>query len=160
MNNINNNRDFNKNSNYPEKKKYDFKALRNNKYREEDGDIRENLIMIDAVRIAEVFDSVGLSNSQVRMFFREVKALEGRLVGKTTEEGKIEFAKIYPFILMLNSKVEYKLNRGHVKEEFKQFINTNIDIIREENKTGNGVKSFSDFVMFFETVVGFFKGKK
>ena len=41
-----------------------------------------------------------------------------------------------------------------------QFINTNIDIIREENKAGNGVKSFSDFVMFFETVVGFFKVKK
>ncbi len=155
-----NNRDFNNKNNYIEKKTYDFNALKANKYREKNGDIRENLIMIDAVRIAEVFDSVGLSNSQVRMFFGEIKALEGRLVGKTTEEEKIEFAKIYPFILMLNSKVEYKLNRKHVTEEFKQFINTNIDIIREENKAGNGVKSFSDFVMFFETVVGFFKGKK
>ena len=161
------NRDFNKNSNFQEKKTYDFKALEKNKYRDKNGEIREELIMEDAVSIAKIFGEIALgrtnkkmSNSQIRAFFGEVKALEGRINYGTHEEEKKEFSKIYPFILMLNSKVEYKFNKEHVTEEFKRFINTNVNIIREENKLGNGVKAFKDFVMFFETVVGFFKGAK
>jgi CRISPR type III-A-associated protein Csm2 len=75
------------------------------------------------------------------------------------EKDGSNFKNIYPFILMLLPKIDYKHNREIIITEFKNFIDTNIDIIKEEHKKGNGYKAFCDFCLFFECVVGYFPKK-
>lgn len=157
-----------------ERSSYDWDRLKKFKYSDSEGNLREQLITEDALRISNLLKSSkiceykdykgekrfkklkeGLTASQLRQFYGEVKGLELRL-----EENGGNFKEVYPFILMLKPKIDYKHNRQVIITEFKKFIDTNVDIIKEENKNGNGYKAFTDFCLFFECVVGYFPKTK
>lgn len=42
---------------------------------------------------------------------------------------------------------------------FKKFLTEGINYIQTENKTGKGYEAFKNFVIFFETVVGYCYGE-
>ena len=133
---------------------YDWDRLKKMKYRNNDGDIREQLITEDAKRIATFLGDDRTTSSQLRQFYGEVKGLELRI-----EKDGSNFKSVYPFILMLKPKVAYKVTRRVAQKSFQDFIDTNIDIIKEENKSGNGLEAFQDFCIFFECIVGYFPKK-
>ena len=97
----------------------------------------------------------GITSSQLRQFYGEVKALQSKM-GKNGED----FIKVYPFILMLKSKASYKANRENSKlpEAFKIFIEKNVELVQKANKEGKGYETFNNFALFYEVVIGFFKG--
>ncbi|WP_319371667.1 type III-A CRISPR-associated protein Csm2 [uncultured Ilyobacter sp.] len=143
---------------------YDFNRLQNG-YTDEKGDIKEQFMLGDAERLAAYIAGdkrldrygnthySGIKSSQLRNFYGEVKALQSKM-GKKGEE----FHKVYPFVLMLKSKAAYKESQNNIPESFKNFIDINVELIKNANKDGKGFEAFNNFALFFEVVIGFFKG--
>ena len=145
---------------------YEFNRL-DNGYTDAEGNIKEQFMLGDAERLAKYLAGdksidrynnekySGITSSQLRQFYGEVKALQSKM-GKNGED----FIKVYPFILMLKSKASYKANRENSKlpEAFKIFIEKNVELVQKANKEGKGYETFNNFALFYEVVIGFFKG--
>ena len=72
------------------------------------------------------------------------------------------FEKVYPMILMIKSKIEYRASKNDEKRKmkgFKTFLIEAINYIQKENKSEKGYKAFKDFVIFFEAIVGYSYGE-
>lgn len=147
----------NRGNNFNQKVEFDFEK----KGYLKDGIIREELITEEAEKIAKLFSPDDfrnkLSTSQLRAFFNEVKAIKNRV----KDDGS-NYNIVFPLILMLKSKAEYKGNsKGNsskIPAVFKDFLIANIDRLSKDKKEGNGKVAFDAFVMFFEAVVGYFYG--
>ena len=120
------------------------------------GTIREKLISSEAEKIAGEFVDERLTVSQLRAFFNEIKAIRNRL----NEDGS-NYQNIFPLILMIKSKAEYRgaTKGAKIPPRFKEFLIANVDRLVEDKKNKLGKQSFDAFVMFFEAVVGYFYGK-
>lgn len=130
----------------------EIKKIIGDSYCDSNGNIREDLLLDGAKRIAKLLERE--SSSQIRQFFNEVKSLKFRI-----EDNKENFEKIYPNILILKSKAAYKYRNGNnkinkIKKEFNEFINVNVDII----KNNKNYETFEQFVTFFEVVAGYYYG--
>ena len=87
--------------------------------------------------------------TQARNFYDKILQLQ--------EEIKEEdFESVYPFIKMLNSKVAYGVSRRVVSAEFQEMMESCISQIKNDDK---GEQTFNNFKLFFEAVLGFFKGR-
>ncbi len=111
-------------------------------------------IVLDYHKDRELFDKTAkewaeainkTKKTQARNFYDKVIELE--------KESKENWDEILPFVKMLNSKVAYAYDRKVVSKEFKTMINKCVNQI--ENKEDLRV-----FKLFFEAVLGFFKGRK
>ena len=87
--------------------------------------------------------------TQVRNFYDKILELEEQVK-------KEDFIEVYPFIKMLNSKVAYGISRRVVSREFQEMIEQCLEQITCDD---NGKKKFEIFKLFFESVLGFFKGR-
>jgi len=83
--------------------------------------------------------------TQVRNFYDKVLELEERLKSENFED-------VLPFIKMLNSKVAYAVNRRVASREFQEMMESCINQIDTKKK-------FDTFKLFFEAVIGFYKGE-
>ena len=145
---------------------FDFSRIKNG-YTDDQGNMKEEFFVNTGEKLAtylaekeEVTNKwgkpeyiAGLSASQLRQFFGEVKALQSKM-GKNGED----FAKVYPFVLMLKSKAAYKEDTKNIPKKFREFIDINIELIKKSNKEGKGFETFNNFALFYEVVIGFFKG--
>lgn len=130
-------------------------------YFDQKGNIRAELLDTEALDQAEKFvvrffnkkfrkeeidNKRSLSSAQLRKFFNEFRQLEK----KVDMEG---FEKVKPLIKMVKSKASYAANPSNPKipNAFKKFLLENIDIINKENE-------FRAFMLYFESVVGFYYG--
>jgi len=86
--------------------------------------------------------------TQARNFYDKVLELEKEIKEK-------DFESVYPFIKMLNSKVAYAVNRRVVSQEFQDMMNQCLSQISADKK---GKQTFKNFKLFFEAVLGYFKG--
>jgi CRISPR type III-A-associated protein Csm2 len=151
----NNNFNKNKGGGYPQKKE----ELTHFDFEKEgyffNGNIRERLISEEANDIAKKLVDEHLSVTQLRAFFNEIKAIRNRL----NEDGS-NYLNIFPLILMIKSKAEYKAaSKGaKIPEVFKSFLIANVNRLAQDKKDGKGKESFDAFVMFFEAIVGYFYG--
>jgi CRISPR-associated protein Csm2 len=113
----------------------------------------------DIIRIKDdkLFDTVAsdwaeaiarTKKTQARNFYDQILILEENIK-------KNDFASVYPFIKMLNSKVAYGVNRKVVSHEFQDMMTQCLDQITNDEK---GEQKFKHFKLFFEAVLGFFKG--
>lgn len=82
--------------------------------------------------------------SQIRKFYDEVLFFSAKI------KNEQEFEKMFPYIKMLNAKAFYAEGRGHVTEEFKEFILKCIKQIKNK-------KDFDVFVKFFEAFMGYYR---
>lgn len=153
------------NNNGPEKAPiYNFDRLKDG-YTDSSGNMKEQFMLGEAETLSKYLAGnktidrygnekyFGVTSSQLRQFYGEIKALQAKM-GKNGED----FSKVYPFVLMLKSKAAYKQSNGNIPESFKQFIDVNVEMIKNANKEGKGFLTFNNFTMFFEVVIGFFKG--
>lgn len=82
--------------------------------------------------------------TQARNFYDKVLKLE-------STSKKEEWADVLPFVKMLNSKVAYGVSRKVLSSEFQDMMTQCISQV--ENK-----EDLTRFKLFFEAVLGFFKG--
>ena len=85
--------------------------------------------------------------TQIRNYYDKILELEKR--------SKENFEDTIPFIKMLNSKVAYGVSRNVVSSQFQDMMKQCISQIDTENDK----KKFDNFKLFFEAVLGFFKGR-
>ncbi len=83
--------------------------------------------------------------SQIRNFYDRVLELE-------KQAQKEEFAEVLPFVKMLNSKVAYGVSRRVVSREFQEMMESCIAQVDSPEK-------LKVFKLFFEAVLGFYKGR-
>ena len=86
--------------------------------------------------------------TQARNYYDQLLSLQDRI----KEE---DFESVYPFIKMLNSKVAYGVTRRVVSNEFQEMMKQCLEQITNDKK---GEQQFKHFKLFFEAVLGFFKG--
>ena len=87
--------------------------------------------------------------TQARNFYEKILELQERIKEKN------DFESVYPFIKMLNSKVAYGVNRRVVSREFQDMME---QCLKQINLDKNGEQTFQNFKLFFEAVLGYFKG--
>ena len=109
--------------------------------------LRKELVSIEAKNIAE---NMKITNSQLRAFFNELKKLKQKYV----EEDEKNLDKLHIELLILKSKLEYKKGGKKISDEFSEFMEKNFDIVIKENT----MQSYKDFLIFFETVLGYMYG--
>ena len=86
--------------------------------------------------------------TQARNFYDKILELQKEIEDKN-------FESVYPFIKMLNSKVAYGVNRRVVSREFQDMMEQCLNQIKQDQ---NGEQTFQNFKLFFEAVLGYFKG--
>lgn len=116
------------------------------------GRLRRELLTSEAEKWADLLydDKNGVTATQLRNFFNEVKALQSRI-----EAGG--FAVNEAMIGLLKSKAAYAYARAEKKRKtgfdyLKSMIEQGSDLSKSE-------EAFNDFALFFEAVMGFFKGR-
>ena len=116
--------------------------------------VRADLMAHHAQAYGEMFASRDrrkqVSSTQLRAFYGDVKALEGKI----KHGGEGAFDQFYYLVKMLKSKASYvqgKRTGGRVSQAFRDFIHTCVDAIDTED-------DFEAFVKFFESTVGFYYG--
>lgn len=131
-------------------------------YTNEKNILNEKIIRDYAQEIADNLDIIGRNGkpqstkAQIRKFYNEVKALENRLdFTKDDDELQKDYAKIFPLIMMLDSKVAYSKTRELVSDVFVAFMKKNIELLSEKKD----VESFKHFLLFFEAVIGYYPSK-
>ena len=148
--NQNNNRNY-QNSNWKNSKSKVaeiMEGILEKGYRTESKDIlRKELVSTEAKNIAE---NMKITNSQLRAFFNELKKLKQKYV----DEDEKNLDKLHVELLILKSKLEYKKGGKKITNEFSEFMEKNIDIVIKENT----IQSYKDFLVFFETVLGYMYG--
>lgn len=97
---------------------------------------------------AEAIYRTKTRKTQLRNFYDKVLELQKEI----EEKG---FEATYPFIKMLNSKVAYAVNRRVVSREFQQMMEQSLSQIKNDS---SGKQTFENFKLFFEAVLGYFKG--
>ena len=83
--------------------------------------------------------------SQIRNFYDRVLELE-------KQSQKEDFAEVLSFVKMLNSKVAYGVSRRVVSREFQEMMESCIGQV-------NSPEKLKVFKLFFEAVLGFYKGR-
>lgn len=117
-------------------------------YRTESKDtLRKELVSTEAKNIAK---NMKITNTQLRGFFNELK----RLKQKYVDENEKNINKLHIELLILKSKLEYKKYGEKITNEFSEFMEKNIDIVIKEST----MQSYKDFLIFFETVLGYMYG--
>ena len=99
-------------------------------------------------RVEKNFKKDPIKTTQMRKFYDQIL-----LKYNEVKIEKKEFDEVLPFIKMINSKVEYAYNRELISKSFRKMMITSIEQIENEKKLEN-------FKLFFEAVIGFYKGSK
>ena len=94
--------------------------------------------------------------TQVRNFYDKILELQEEIKKEKKKDKQNGFKNVYPFIKMLNSKVAYGVNRRVVSREFQEMMEQCLAQISYDEK---GEDKFNTFKLFFEAVIGFFKGR-
>jgi len=105
-----------------------------------------NLFDTTAKEWADTLDNARnkTKKTQARNFYEKVLELESKAKNESWEN-------VLPFVKMLNSKVAYGVSRKVVSSEFQDMMTQCVSQV-------NTKEDLTKFKLFFEAVLGFFKG--
>lgn len=83
--------------------------------------------------------------TQIRKFYDEVIRFESIVKSKPSE-----FEELLPYLKMLNAKAAYAKGRDLISDEFKNFIHSSLDQIKDKD-------DFNAFAGLFEAFIGYYK---
>jgi len=110
--------------------------------------IKEELLTTEAQNKGHNFADKGLTRTQLRKFFHDVKSLQSRVESRL-------FTEVKPLISMLKAKAAYATRSGgqqKIPQEFKNFLDESVNNIKDK-------EDFKAFCLIFEAIVGFFYEK-
>lgn len=122
------------------------------------GNLREELLDQEAKKLAQRFGPKGgfdkVSSAQMRRFFGDVRELESILKREINLESHepTDLEKYLAMVKMLKSKLAYSAGRGVIPKSFAESLSKAIDQVRSP-------KDFKAFVLFFESIVGYYFGE-
>ena len=89
-------------------------------------------------------------STQIRSFYDKVLELNEKAQRVKDDEQYIK--EVFPFVVMLKSKVAYAKTRGLVSQTFVTMINQCVE-------DANTIEKMQNFKYFFEAVIGFYPKK-
>jgi CRISPR type III-A-associated protein Csm2 len=114
-------------------------------YFDDKGYLRPEVLDTTAMEAAKRLGNAGMKSAQLRRFFNKARGIEVRL-GREKDFGAIKAD-----ILSFKSDVVYQVGRKVVPDEFKQFIDRNVELAVA------GEKSFKEgFLQHFQSVLAYF----
>lgn len=122
-------------------------------FRDESNYRKKELFTDYALQYADELTRHKITQTQLRKYYNEVKALEARI------KANPDFKANEALISLLKSKVAYGLAKEtdrDKKEGFKVLLN----MVEQGIAWSTKPEYFEDFVLLFEAVAGFFKGKE
>ncbi len=122
-------------------------------FRDSDNYRKKDLFTDTAQKYADEMAKYKLTQTQLRKYYNEVKALEARI------EANPDFKENEALITLLKSKVAYGLAKETDYEKKKGF-EVLLKMVEQGIIWSTTSEHFQDFVLFFEAVVGFFRGKE
>jgi CRISPR-associated protein Csm2 len=128
----------------------------NKGYINQEGILDENLITKHSRYVAEYLVNERLTATQLRAFFNDIKSLENKINWSKEEKIQVDYNSIYPMVLMLEAKAEYKYRNGKnakITEGFRDLIKANVNVLKDKK-----VETFRNFTKFFETIVAYYYG--
>lgn len=116
------------------------------------GQLRRELLTSEANEWSEVLynNNDGVTATALRNFYNEVKALQSRI-----EAGGFQANEA--MVGLLKSKAAYAYARA--KKEKKTGFEYLKSMIEQGSDLSKSKEDFTDFALFFEAVMGFFKGR-
>ncbi len=127
--------------------------LPNLTFRDEQGYRKKELFTVHAQKYADEMARLRMTQTQLRKYYNEVKALEARI------EANPDFMANEALIGLLKSKVAYGLAKETDREKRKGF-EVLLKMVEQGIAWSTKKDYFKDFVLFFESVIGFFRGKE
>jgi CRISPR-associated protein Csm2 len=107
--------------------------------------LRPEVLDTLAMDVAKVLGSRGMRSAQLRRFFSKARGIESKL--DRTQDFEGIKADIYGF----KRDVAYQVGRKVVPEEFQQFIDRNVELAVEDEKSFR-----RGFLQHFESVLAYF----
>jgi CRISPR-associated protein Csm2 len=98
-------------------------------------------------RLEQNFKNDPTKPTQMRKFFDQLLKWHNEVT-----IDKKDIAEVLPFVRMIKSKVEYAYSRELISKTFRKMMSDCIDQTNDE-------KSLRNFKLFFEAVLGFYKGR-
>lgn len=124
------------------------------KFHDENGNIKESLVLEDAMIKAVGFVKQSISSAQLRKFYNEFKTIEKTLQVKASPEKA--FAQVKPKIKLTVAKVEYA---GARKSSGKKLVPESFETwLKDCVQSIDTYEDFNAFLLHFEAVVGFAYG--
>lgn len=113
-------------------------------YFDEEGQVKPAVVDAWAERVAKVLGSSGITSHQLRRFFNQLRAVEAKLETKS-------FNSVKGDIYSLKRDAAYAVGRGVIKENFKEFIDRNVELaVQDEASFRKG------FIEHFQSVLAYF----
>jgi len=113
-------------------------------YFDEKGNVKPDLVDTWAEQVAQILGKSGITSHQLRRFFNQLRAIEAKLESE-------DFDAIRSDIHALKRDAAYAVGRGVVKEEFKEFIDRNVELaVLDEDSFRKG------FIEHFQSVLAYF----
>lgn len=98
-----------------------------------------------AMEVAKALANTNINSHQLRRFFNQLRAVERGI----SPQRPFEAARAN--LVALKSAAAYQVGRGLVREDFKRFIDRNVDLsMQNENNLRRG------FIPHFAAILGFF----
>jgi len=142
----------------PKQASLDLSFLRKGYY-DEHNNLRPEILDEKARELAKHFGPRGgfdkVSSSQMRRFFGDVRELEEALEQKEVtfdSANEEELLGHLAMIKLLKSKLAYAKGRGNISAAFAKTLTEAIDQIKTP-------RDFRAFVLFFESIMGFYYGE-
>jgi CRISPR type III-A-associated protein Csm2 len=119
-------------------------------YFEQKGDkhyLRPEVLDSAAIDVAKALGNAGMKSAQLRRFFSKARGIEAKLDRDRDKDFQQIIADIYGF----KRDVAYQVGRKIVPEQFREFINRNVDLaVTDQESFKQG------FLQHFESVVAYF----
>ncbi|HHT9145915.1 MAG TPA: type III-A CRISPR-associated protein Csm2 [Candidatus Wunengus sp. YC61] len=116
------------------------------------GQLRRELLTSDAENWSNLLydNGYGVTPTALRNFYNEVKALQSRIEigGFQANEAMVGLLKSKAAYAYARAENKRKTGFGHLKS-----------MIEQGSDSSNSKEAFEDFALFFEAVMGFFKGR-
>jgi len=113
-------------------------------YFDEEGQVKPAVVDTWAEEVAKVLGRSGITSHQLRRFFNQLRAAEAKLDTQS-------FSAVRSDILSLKRDAAYAVGRGVVKDNFKQFIDRNVELaVQDEASFRKG------FIEHFQSVLAYF----
>lgn len=108
------------------------------------GTLRPELVDEVAIEAAKVLGNSGLTSHQLRRFFNKMRGIEAKL-------DTHDFAEVRNDIYGFKRDVAYAVGRGVVSEDFKRFIDRNVELATQSEKDFR-----QGFIEHFQSVLAYF----
>lgn len=109
-----------------------------------------NIAKLWSEQLEKESDRTSNKINQIRSFYDKIMELNEKAQNMLSDE---QYKKeVFPFVIMLNSKVAYAKTRSLVSTSFVSMMNQCIE-------KSNSISKMNNFKLFFEAVIGFYPKK-